>query len=145
VPPTARLRVRVGHPRDWTSDEALAHVRAAINAAAGDDPWLRQHPPTVRLSGYRAQRHAQDLDTPLVRALAEAHASAHGSRPDAVTIGSTTDARYYLNQFDMPAVAYGPRTRNIHGTDECVELASIVDCARTVARFLRDWYRSDDR
>jgi len=36
-------------------------------------------------------------------------------------MGSTTDARYYLNQFGVPAVAYGPRSRNIHGTDEAVE------------------------
>jgi len=28
----------------------------------------------------------------------------------------------------------------MHGTDEAVELASIADCARTVARFLTDWY-----
>jgi acetylornithine deacetylase len=40
----------------------------------------------------------------------------------------------------MPAVAYGPKTRNMHGTDESVELQSILDCARTVARFLLRWY-----
>jgi hypothetical protein len=38
-----------------------------------------------------------------------------------MVMGSTTDARYYLNQFGVPAVAYGPRSRNIHGTDEAVE------------------------
>ncbi len=43
----------------------------------------------------------------------------------------------------MPAVAYGPRTRNMHGTDEAVELGSIVDCARSVARFLADWFAAD--
>jgi 3-oxoadipate enol-lactonase len=43
-----------------------------------------------------------------------------------MVLGSTTDARYYLNQFGVPAVAYGPRSRNIHGTDEAVELASIL-------------------
>ncbi len=58
-------------------------------------------------------------------------------------IGSTTDARFYINQFGMPAVAYGPRTRNMHGTDEAVELGSIVDRARSVARFLADWFAAD--
>ena len=40
----------------------------------------------------------------------------------------------------MPAVAYGPWARNIHGTDEGVELDSIVAGARTLARFLAGYY-----
>jgi acetylornithine deacetylase len=51
-------------------------------------------------------------------------------------LGSTTDARYYLNQFGQPALAYGPTARSIHAPDEAVELASIVRGARTLARFI---------
>jgi acetylornithine deacetylase len=72
--------------------------------------------------------------------LADAHEAAHGTRPRAVGVGSTTDARYYLNGFDTPAICYGPAAKNIHGTDEAVELASIVDGARTLARFVAAWY-----
>ena len=62
-------------------------------------------------------------------------------------MGSTTDARYYLNGYDTPALCYGPSAKNIHGTDESVELASIVDGARTMARFMAAWYATpgDDR
>jgi len=140
VAAAARLQVRVGHPRSWSSEEALERVRAAVLQATGGDEWLLTHPPQVTLSGYRAQRHRQDPDTDLVERVARAHTAAHGRSPERVMIGSTTDARFYRNQFGMPAVAYGPRTRNMHGTDEAVELASIADCARTVARFLTDWY-----
>jgi len=82
-----------------------------------------------------------------VNALAEAHAGVHGGPPRRLVMGSTTDARYYLNQFGVPAVAYGPRSRNIHGTDEAVELASIVSGARTMARFIAGFFAgggSDD-
>ncbi len=72
--------------------------------------------------------------------LADAHESAHGKRPRALGMGSTTDARYFLNGFDTPAICYGPSARNIHGTDEAVALASIVDGARTLARFIPAWY-----
>jgi acetylornithine deacetylase len=72
--------------------------------------------------------------------LGAAHADVHGVQPERVAIGSTTDARYYVNQAGMPALAYGPRTRNMHGTDEAVELASILACAKVVARFLAGWY-----
>lgn len=140
VPAMARLDVRVGHPAHWTSEEALAHIREVVAGAVAGDPWFDGHPPAIELSGFRAQRYAQDPNVALVRQLATAHHDAHGSEPARFSLGSTTDARFYVNQFAMPAAAYGPRTRNIHGTDESVELASIVDCARTVARFLRDWY-----
>jgi acetylornithine deacetylase len=141
VPAIARLEVRVGHPGSWSSDEAFERVNAAINEAVARDEWLSEHPPTVKLTGYRAQRYLQDAGGNIVTAIADAHSLAHGNLPNTVAIGSTTDARFYLNQFGVPAVAYGPRTRNMHGTDEAVELQSIVDVARTVARFLSSWYR----
>jgi acetylornithine deacetylase len=83
----------------------------------------------------------QDPAADVVAILSDAHEDAHGFAPARVTIGSTTDARFYLNQFNVPAVAYGPRTRNMHGADEAVDLSSIVECAKTVARFLLAWYR----
>ena len=55
-------------------------------------------------------------------------------------IGATTDARFYLNQFAVPAVAYGPRARNIHAVDEAVELASIVTGAKALARFIAGFF-----
>jgi acetylornithine deacetylase len=140
VPSVARLEVRVGHPRQWSSEQALEQVRRAVGNAAAVSVWLRDHPPIVTMSGYRAERYMQDADGEIVAMLADAHKEVHGAPPSLVTIGSTTDARFYLNQFGMPAVAYGPRTRNMHGTDEAVELSSIVDCSRVIARFLQRWY-----
>jgi acetylornithine deacetylase len=138
VPEVATITVRVGHPASWSAEETLEQVRLAVLDAARDDPWLVAHPPRFRLNGYRAERYAQDAAHPLVQRMARAHEAAHGAMPAAVSIGSTTDARYYLNQFGMPALAYGPRVRNIHGVDEAVELASIVDGARTLVRFLAE-------
>jgi acetylornithine deacetylase len=140
VPPVARLEVRVGHPASWTSEEAFERVSEVVARAAAADDWLSTHPPVLSMTGYRAQRYMQDPDVELVARLSLAHSDAHGNLPDLVTLGSTTDARFYVNQLGIPAAAYGPRTRNMHGTDESVELQSIVDCARTVARFLAGWY-----
>jgi acetylornithine deacetylase len=113
----------------------------AVLGAAADDPWLADHPPSVRPAGFRAEGYLIDDDHPLVTALAAAHAAAHGGVPPRqFVLGSTTDARYYLNQFGVPAVAYGPRSRNIHAIDEAVELASIVSGARTMARFIAGFF-----
>ena len=63
-----------------------------------------------------------------------------GDPPRRLVMGSTTDARFYLNQFSRPALAYGPKARNIHAVDEAVELAGIVRGAQTLARFIARFF-----
>src|SRR5689334_15557642 len=142
VPARVRVGVRVGYPRRWSPNEAFERVRAAVLRAAATDPWLAEHPPALRQTGFRAQGYLLRHDHPLAVAVAGAHASAHGDRPGHRMLGSTTDARYYLNQFGRPALAYGPRARNIHAPDEAVELASIVRGAQTLARFIVRFFAS---
>lgn len=140
VPGRLELGVRVGYPRSWAPQEALARLRAAVQAAASADPWLAEHPPAVAEAGYRAEGYLLSGNHPLAEAMSAAHLAAHGSTPRRLVMGSTTDARYYLNQFGRPALAYGPLARNIHGSDEAVELASIVAGARTLARFIAGFF-----
>jgi acetylornithine deacetylase len=140
VPGEAVMGIRVGFPPSWSPDATLARVRAAVGDLVSADPWLAAHPPRIRPHGFRAEGYLIERDHPLVQALAAAHRQAHGEDPRRFVLGSTTDARLYLNQFGVPAVAYGPRARNIHGVDEAVELDSIVAGARTLARFLAGYY-----
>jgi acetylornithine deacetylase len=144
VPARTRLRVRVGFPRGWTPDQALQRAEAAVRRAAADDSWLAAHPPTVRPVGFRAEGHLLASDHPLADAMAGAHADAHAVPPRRIVLGSTTDARYYINQFGRPALAYGPRARNIHAVDEAVDLASIVAGARTLARFIARFFSAGE-
>src|SRR4029077_21100569 len=140
VPARARLRVRVGFPRGWTADEAFGRVEAAVQRAAAGDAWLAEAPPTLRPTGFRAEGYLLAGDHPLANAMAGAHAGAHGGPPERTVIGGTTDARDYLNRFGVPALAYGPAARNIHASDEAVELASIVRGAQTLARFIAGFF-----
>ena len=140
VPGRARLGVRVGFPRAWSPDEAFKRVSAAVLEAGEEDPWLASHPPAVRPTGFRAEGHLLPAGHWLAEAMARAHEAATGSPPERAAIGATTDARYYLNQFATPALAYGPRARNIHAIGEAVELASIVTGAKALARFIAAFY-----
>jgi len=140
VPGRARLGVRVGFPRSRTPEDVLDQVREVVRAAAAQDPWLAEHAPAVREAGYRAEGYLLAAEHPLASAMSDAHERAHGAFPRRKVLGSTTDARYYVNQFGRPALAYGPRARNIHGADEAVELASIVGGARTLARFIARYF-----
>ena len=142
VPGRARLGVRVGFPRAWSPDEAFKRVSAAIGEASAEDPWLASHPPTIRQTGFRAEGHLLPAEHWLAEAMAQAHLAATGTHPQRAAIGATTDARYYLNQFGIPALCYGPRARNIHAIGEAVELASIVTGAKALARFIAGFYAS---
>jgi acetylornithine deacetylase len=136
VPARARVGVRVGHPSSWTEPEVTARVRTALDRAVDRLDAPLPSPPELRPSGFRARGYTIGADDPLVRDLAAAHAAAHGDEPSVVAMGATTDARYYLTDFGIPAVCYGARTRNLHGVDEAVELASVVDVSKTLARFI---------
>ena len=139
VPVDATVRLRVGYPRSWTADEAEQAVREAVANVVKQDGGFPAEP-AVRLSGFRAPGYLLAEDHPLTRTLAKAHKHAHAIEPAAISIGSTTDARTYLNYFDTPALCYGPTASNIHGVDESVDLDTIVSGARTLARFLVEWY-----
>jgi acetylornithine deacetylase len=140
VPSVARLAIRVGHPGAWTADETLARVRATVTEACAADPRLVNLPLTWHLTGFRAEGFAQPPAGELIEVLQAAHIDAQGAAPHLFVLGSTTDARFYLNQFGIPAVAYGPRTNDMHGADEAVELDSVVAVARTLARFIASWF-----
>jgi len=134
APSHASFSVRIGFPRSWTPERAENELRNAIAAFAAEMsfPIL----PRVTLTGFRAKGYLLDRDSRLVRDLSAAHCDAHGTAPLAYTLGSTTDARTYLNDFGIPAVCFGAVAHGMHGIDESVELQSIVDAARTLARFL---------
>lgn len=136
VPALARLGLRIGHPSAWDTARTTSKVQAALDRAVERLEAPLPRPPELRPSGFRAQGYALERDHPLVRELATAHAEAHGDEPEVVAMGATTDARFYLNGFGVPAVCYGARTVNMHGVDEAVELSSIVDVAKTLARFI---------
>jgi acetylornithine deacetylase len=128
VPALATVGVRIGFPPPLTPAAVAELVVAAIDGRAG-----------VRFNGFRAEAYALEPDHALARAVARAHESVLGSPPGLMRGTATTDARFYLNQFGVPALCYGPRARDIHGIDEAVELQSIVDGARVLARFIRGW------
>lgn len=135
VPTSATFGLRVGYPRSWTPNKAEAEVRALIGTlATGDSEFPRA--PRVRASGLRAAGYSIDAGHALVEGLAAAHLDAHGIQPVTFSLGSTTDARTYLNDFGVPAVCFGAVAHDMHGLDESVELQSIVDGARTLSRFL---------
>lgn len=136
LPTSARARLQIEYPQAITCADAEALVRTTIAEAVRADPWLMQHPPKLKFRGLRAEPHALDASHALVGAVVAAHRDTHGSEAPVAHAATISDARFYRNQAGIPAVAYGPRTRNRHGIDEAVELESIAAGACTLTRLI---------
>ena len=94
----------------------------------------------VRSSGLRAEGYLLHDQHPLVTAVSDAHERRPRAAPHRFVLGSTTDARTYVNDFATPALCFGPSAADIHGVDESVDLRSILDGATTLAHFLRAYW-----
>ncbi len=134
-PAVARFGLRVGFPRGWSADRAEAELRAVIAEIVGADPAFPVQP-DITLTGFRAEGYMLAREHQLATDLASCHEQIHGTAPATFLMGSTTDARIYVNDFDIPALCYGASGGRFHGIDEYVELDSIVQSARTLARFI---------
>lgn len=115
-----------------------AQVEAAVARAAERDPFLAAHPPRVRYDGFTCEGSVVDPGEPVVRALSAAYERVHGAPPALEATTATTDARHFVRA-GIPAICFGPRAEDIHGIDERVSLASMVECARVLAHFVVDW------
>ena len=140
VPAVAQIEVRVGHPDSVGEEQILDSVGQLVEQVVQKAGAPRFE---VSLHGFRAQGYHLADDHPLVQSVASAHAEVHGHLPETEVLGSTTDARYYVNQLGLPALCFGPVVRNMHGSDECVELASIRAGAATLARFLLSYFKQE--
>ncbi len=137
VPATAELEVRVGHASELSDADVLDDVRALVidvTRTAGNPRFEVEH------HGFKAQGYYVSEDHPLVEMMVNAHAEVHRGDISAEVLGSTTDARYYVNELGVPALCFGPVVKNMHGSDECVELASIQEGAATLARFIATYF-----
>jgi acetylornithine deacetylase len=75
-----------------------------------------------------------------VRAVLDAaHRNVFGKPLQDETSTATADNRFFGLYAGIPALVYGPKSKDIHGFDECVELESIRRITQSTALFLADW------
>jgi acetylornithine deacetylase len=138
VPSWCTLDMRVGLYPGITPDEIRDEVEACIAAAAKDDPYLAEHPPRVEWHGHSGAGYELADGESLVETLRVIHGAVFGR--DLVGFASTgsSDARV-LGPHGVPSILYGPKSRNTHGFDECVEIESIRQVTKSLALFVARW------
>jgi acetylornithine deacetylase len=144
VPSACTIACRLSCQPGVTVDETQARVRETVAAAAESDPWLRENPPEVEFFGFRAEPSVVDPESDAMRTLAECHTAVVGE-PLAFRPGTaTTDQRFFLDYWEMPATSYGPVAENIHAGNERVLIPSIAETARVLALYLLRWCEVDE-
>ena len=129
-----RYGVRLGQ----TPADAEADLRAAIEAACADDPFLRDHPATVEITGGRFGSARVPSDHPLPVGLADVAEPIMGRRPALLGEPYGADMQMFVNHGGTPCVIFGPGdVRVAHAADEHVPLDEVETCARVLVAWVR--------
>jgi len=139
VPAEACFYARLSFFPGVTYSEVCSWIEKTIKQAAASDDWLRQNQPVVEFYGFRSEGHSLPRDMPAFTVLDSCHESLTGKTPETYISTCTTDLRAFHYFGKGQPTCFGPVAENIHGTDERVNLESVMHVARTYALFLARW------
>jgi acetylornithine deacetylase len=128
-----RYGVKLG--QSWR--DAEVDLRDAIEEAADADEFLREHRPTVELTGGKFSSGQVPRDHPLPGGLADVAEAVLQRRPDLLGKPYGADMRLLVNEGRTPTVIFGPGDVAVaHSADEFVPLSEVVACARVLAAWV---------
>jgi len=118
-------------PGEIDPDAVRAPFLAIIEALRGKYPEVEIE---VRLREWTDAAEASP-DTDIARTAVEAVRATTGTAPELAGFTGITDARFYINQADIPTVICGPGSLTVaHTADEWVPVDELVAGARAYAR-----------
>lgn len=128
-----QVDMRLGVALGETVKEAEARIHKVVSQAAAQNPWLREHPPDVRVLGRGFGSARVPDDHPLVTTLAEAAEEVYDRSAKVTGAPYACDMSGWVRLAGIPTVLYGPGDIELaHGLDEWVSLTH----TRRVARVL---------
>jgi acetylornithine deacetylase len=128
---------RYGVKLGQTWRDAERDLQRCIDDANETDPFLREHPATVELTGGRFSSSRVPADHPLPVGLATVAEGVLGRRPPMTGEPYGADMRLLIHHGATPTVIFGPGDKRLaHSANEWVSITEVVDCARTLAAWL---------
>jgi acetylornithine deacetylase len=110
-----------------------------VKAHAAATAALANSPPVVRWTGFFCEGYVLEEGTDAERVFADAHTRVFAAPLKSFTTPAYLDARVTMLYDKIPTLVYGPLSRNIHGIDEAVDLASVKRISKTIALFVARW------
>lgn len=119
--------------------------RKGLEDLASEDPWLREHPPTLlAMEKYEPyELSSSDRFLQIMRGvrrtiLGTEHESDRGEN-------GGCDATIRANYGGSSTVVFGPGGGNAHGFDEYVSLDDVIKCEKVIAQTIVSWCGSQPR
>jgi len=107
-------------------DEVLREIEGAIESVQAQNPLFKFE--LEEIDDAEPSEVAPDEE--IVRIGFEACQEVRGERPKVRGFSGFTDGRFYVNQFNLPTLIFGPGgTDQSHTTDESVEVEALVQAA----------------
>ena len=129
-----RYGVRLGQSAAAAADD----LRACIEAACAADPFLRDHPAAVEVTGGQFGSARVPSDHPLPVGLAAAIRDVTGREPSLLGEPYGADMQMFVNVGRTPCVIFGPGdVRVAHAADEHVPLDEVEACAAVLVEVVR--------
>jgi acetylornithine deacetylase/succinyl-diaminopimelate desuccinylase family protein len=111
---------------DEKKEEILREIKEVIESVQAHDPILKYQ---IEEIDY-AEPSEIHPDEEIVRIGLEAGQEVMGAKPRVRGFSGFTDARFYINQFHIPTLIFGPGgTDQSHTTDESVEVEALIKAA----------------
>ncbi|MBT3532923.1 MAG: M20/M25/M40 family metallo-hydrolase, partial [Rhodospirillaceae bacterium] len=111
-------------------------------AAAAKDRHMSNRPPEIVYQGFMAEGFAlEDMANAAapISLLENCHQQVYGEALGRSVITGTTDARFFGLYADTPGLVYGPRSVDVHGFNEWVDLESVRKSTQAIALFMANW------
>jgi acetylornithine deacetylase len=139
VPGWCRLDCRIAIYPGVAAKDAARAIGERVAAFARADRFLANNPPQVTFNGFYSEGYVLEPGSDAEAVLAEAHRAATGKELKSFMTAGYLDTRVYALYDRIPALCYGPISKNIHGFDERVSLASVKRITAAMALFIAEW------
>jgi acetylornithine deacetylase len=139
VPCWCKVQCRLAIYPGVAAREAAREVEDWISAFARQDRYLANNPPRVTFNGFFAEGYELEPGSEAEAALGRAHQEATGEALQSFMTGGYLDTRVYALYDQVPALCYGPVSKNIHAFDEAVSVASLRRITTAMTLFVAEW------
>jgi acetylornithine deacetylase len=134
------LKGRMGVLPNENPKEAQKDFIDYIQNIAQKDPWLKNHPPEVKFTGYYAEPAEIPKDHPICKSLINSFKKVKGKNPIVKGHDGAADTRFLINYGATPTVIFGPGTiTQMHATEEWVNVDDLITTVKVLALTIVDW------
>lgn len=125
-----------GEDSDRVKKEFAEHLKSSTSS----DPWLKEHPPAIKYTGYFAEPSEIPVDHDIVKSLKSAYQTALGVQPSISGRTGAADIRFLNKYGHTPTVIFGPGpTDQMHATNEYAKVDDLIAATKVYALTMLDW------